>query len=55
MYGRYARTASIQDLTEAFRAEATGDALAYAPGYNIALTTTQPALRKPGLRTGRNS
>jgi len=27
------------------RAEATGDPLAYAPGYNIAPTTTQPVVR----------
>ena len=53
MCGRYYRTADKQELSEFFHAEATGDALAYAPGYNIAPTTTQPVLsqqRDTGLR-----
>lgn len=46
MCGRYYRTADKQKLAEALRAQATGDSLLYAPGYNIAPTTTQPVLRQ---------
>ncbi len=46
MCGRYYRTADKQQIAEALHAEATGDPLAYAPGYNIAPTTTQPVLRQ---------
>jgi len=46
MCGRYYRTADKQQLAEAFRAEATGDPLPYAPGYNIAPTTAQPVVRQ---------
>ena len=46
MCGRYYRTADKQELSEFFHAEAAGDDLAYAPGYNIAPTTTQPVLRQ---------
>ena len=45
MCGRYYRTFDKQKIAEALRASATGDPLAYAPGYNIAPTTTQPVLR----------
>jgi putative SOS response-associated peptidase YedK len=45
MCGRYYRTFDKQKIAEALRATATGDPLAYAPGYNIAPTTTQPVLR----------
>lgn len=46
MCGRYYRTEDKQQIAEAFRAEATGDPLAYAPGYNIAPTTIQPIIRQ---------
>ncbi len=53
MCGRYYRTADLQQLVDEFDAEATGDPLPYAPGYNIAPTTTQPVMRQSeesGLR-----
>lgn len=40
MCGRYYRTLGKQRIAEALR-----DPLAYAPGYNIAPTTTQPVVR----------
>ena len=46
MCGRYYRTFDKQKIAEALRARATGDPLAYAPGYNVAPTTTQPVLRQ---------
>lgn len=46
MCGRYYRLPGKQALAEALQAEATGDELAYAPGYNIAPTTVQPVLRQ---------
>jgi putative SOS response-associated peptidase YedK len=46
MCGRYYRKSDKQEIAEAFHTEATGDPLAYAPGYNIAPTTTQPVLRQ---------
>ena len=46
MCGRYYRTADKQELSEFFHAEATGDPLVYAPGYNVAPTTIQPVLRQ---------
>ena len=46
MCGRYYRTPGKQALAEAFHAEAKGDDSAYAPGFNIAPTTTQPVLRQ---------
>ena len=46
MCRRYYRTADKQQLAEAFRADATGDSLSYAPGFNIAPTTIQPVIRQ---------
>jgi putative SOS response-associated peptidase YedK len=46
MCGRYYRTTDKQQLAEAFHVDATGDSLSYAPGYNIAPTTTQPVVRQ---------
>lgn len=46
MCGRYYRTVDKQTIAEALRAPATGDPLAYAPGYNVAPTTIQPVLRQ---------
>jgi putative SOS response-associated peptidase YedK len=53
MCGRYYRTFDKQKIAEALRAQATGDPLAYAPGYNIAPTTTQPVLRQERETFGR--
>ena len=53
MCGRYYRTIDKQTIAEALRAQATGDPLAYAPGYNIAPTTTQPVLRQQRETFGR--
>ncbi len=46
MCGRYYRTADKQQITDALHAEATGDPLVYAPGFNIAPTMTQPVARQ---------
>ena len=53
MCGRYYRTIDKQTIAEELRAQATGDPLAYAPGYNIAPTTTQPVLRQQRETFGR--
>lgn len=46
MCGRYYQTFDKQQIAEALRARATGDPLAYIPGYNVAPRTTQPVLRQ---------
>jgi putative SOS response-associated peptidase YedK len=46
MCGRYYRTSDKQAIADALHAQAIGDPLAYAPGYNIAPTTIQPVLRQ---------
>ena len=53
MCGRYYRTSTLEQLEEDFEAEATGNRLAYAPGYNIAPTTTQPVIRQKYDSPGR--
>jgi putative SOS response-associated peptidase YedK len=55
MCGRYYRTFDKQTIADALRAQATGDPLAYAPGYNIAPTTTQPVLRQQRETFGRET
>ena len=46
MCGRYYRTSTLEQIEDAFQAGAAGDGLAYAPGYNIGPTTTQPVVRQ---------
>jgi putative SOS response-associated peptidase YedK len=46
MCGRYYRIADKQAIAECFRARPSGDELAYAPGYNIAPSTTQLVIRQ---------
>ena len=46
MCGRYYRSSDKQAIADSLRAKIEGDPLSYAPGFNIAPTTTQPILRQ---------